>query len=124
MPAMEEIPRYRTLKAALEVEKPLSVTIETGNLTYSPQYSDGNHVYRHIKMEKNVHRSFNRLLATTRADADGKKLLTVSQFGSIGIRMSEDWEHYMTMERDMIVCFRRNRRGIRDVDGRLLEEQS
>lgn len=63
-----------------------------GLTIYSPQYSDENYVYRHIKLSSRAFRSAKNLMLSR-----GKNTLSASEVTQdLQIPMSLDWQHYAT----------------------------
>lgn len=83
-----------------------------GHITYSPQYSDDEFVYRHITIPESLAHKISEILAAKKPLKNGKadKYLTWEDCRDLGIGMSQDWEHYLTHQRSNALMFRRPRR--------------
>jgi len=77
-----------------------------GRVVYGPQYSDNEHVFRHIRLSSRLFRHA-QMLMSSKPD----RLLTMEEITQkLGIQMSGDWQHIMTHTRSHELFFRRSRR--------------
>lgn len=101
----EEIPLDRRMSECRDdewIEHPMT----GGVAIYSPQYSDKEYVYRHIRLTSKLFRLARNLMA-----ASGTGTLTIMQIThDLGIPMSVDWSMYAYHQRAKVLLFRRARR--------------
>eukprot|EP00914_Ancora_sagittata_P022388 GHVO01044564.1.p1 GENE.GHVO01044564.1~~GHVO01044564.1.p1 ORF type:complete len:122 (+),score=16.71 GHVO01044564.1:25-366(+) len=103
-----EIQKHRAICSSVKAEGFMEYRTPLGTVIYSPQYSDEVAVYRHISVPRKMFKAVNQILATK---PKKERSLSYDEIvDKLHMHMSSDWQHYLTHDRDMTLCFKRARR--------------